>query len=120
MRYAVTKFLHETYISSSSKAGSSAVKLLEREVDILKSVKHEHIIHLEQVFETPKVKLGFLGGSEGKESVWNVRDEGSIPGLGRSGEANGNPLQYSYLENSMNRGTWQTIVKGKALSGAAF
>uniref|UniRef100_A0AC11CSF8 Serine/threonine kinase 33 n=1 Tax=Ovis aries TaxID=9940 RepID=A0AC11CSF8_SHEEP len=36
------------------QAGSSAVKLLEREVDILKSVKHEHIIHLEQVFETPK------------------------------------------------------------------
>nr|XP_009458177.3 serine/threonine-protein kinase 33 isoform X1 [Pan troglodytes]XP_016775792.2 serine/threonine-protein kinase 33 isoform X1 [Pan troglodytes]XP_054518008.1 serine/threonine-protein kinase 33 isoform X1 [Pan troglodytes]XP_054518009.1 serine/threonine-protein kinase 33 isoform X1 [Pan troglodytes]XP_054518010.1 serine/threonine-protein kinase 33 isoform X1 [Pan troglodytes]XP_054518011.1 serine/threonine-protein kinase 33 isoform X1 [Pan troglodytes]XP_054518012.1 serine/threonine-protein k len=36
------------------KAGSSAVKLLEREVNILKSVKHEHIIHLEQVFETPK------------------------------------------------------------------
>ena len=93
------KFLHEICISSSSKAGSSAVKLLEREVDILKSVKHEHIIHLEQVFETPKVKLGFLGGSEGKESVWNVGDPGSIPGLGRSpGEANGNPLQYSCLE----------------------
>ena len=115
------KFLHEICISSSSKAGSSAVKLLEREVDILKSVKHEHIIHLEQVFETPKVKLGFLGGSEGKESVWNVGYPGSISGLGRSpGEANGNPLQYSYLENSMNRGAWQTIVKGKALSGAAF
>ncbi|MBW02472.1 Serine/threonine-protein kinase 33, partial [Eschrichtius robustus] len=39
---------------SKEKAGSSAVKLLEREVTILKSVKHEHIIHLEQVFETPK------------------------------------------------------------------
>ncbi|KAB0348244.1 hypothetical protein FD754_013101 [Muntiacus muntjak] len=39
---------------NKEKAGSSAVKLLEREVDILKSVKHEHIIHLEQVFETPK------------------------------------------------------------------
>lgn len=39
------------------KAGSSAVKLLEQEVNILKSVKHEHIIHLEQVFETPKVML---------------------------------------------------------------
>ena len=59
------------------------MKLLEREVDILKSVKHEHIIHLEQVFETPKVKLGFLGGSEGKESVWNVGDLDSVPGLGR-------------------------------------
>ncbi|XP_045340364.1 serine/threonine-protein kinase 33 isoform X4 [Leopardus geoffroyi] len=39
---------------NKDKAGSSAVKLLEREVNILKSVKHEHIIHLEQVFETPK------------------------------------------------------------------
>lgn len=39
---------------NKEKAGSSAVKLLEREVSILKSVKHEHIIHLEQVFETPK------------------------------------------------------------------
>ncbi|XP_048216283.1 serine/threonine-protein kinase 33 isoform X2 [Perognathus longimembris pacificus] len=40
---------------NKEKAGSSAVKMLEREVNILKSVKHEHIIHLEQVFETPKV-----------------------------------------------------------------
>ncbi|XP_058161772.1 serine/threonine-protein kinase 33 isoform X2 [Dasypus novemcinctus] len=39
---------------NKDKAGSSAVKLLEREVSILKSVNHEHIIHLEQVFETPK------------------------------------------------------------------
>ncbi|XP_040844909.1 serine/threonine-protein kinase 33 isoform X1 [Ochotona curzoniae] len=39
---------------NKEKAGSSAVKLLEREVNILKSVRHEHIIHLEQVFETPK------------------------------------------------------------------
>ncbi|XP_008512417.2 serine/threonine-protein kinase 33 isoform X3 [Equus przewalskii] len=39
---------------NKEKAGSSAVKLLEREVNILKSVKHEHVIHLEQVFETPK------------------------------------------------------------------
>ncbi|XP_006873086.1 PREDICTED: serine/threonine-protein kinase 33 [Chrysochloris asiatica] len=39
---------------NKEKAGSSAVKLLEREVNILKSVKHEHIIHLELVFETPK------------------------------------------------------------------
>ena len=44
--------------------------------------------------------LGFPGGSDGKESVCNVGDPGSIPGLGRSpGEGNGNPLQYSFLEN---------------------
>jgi len=49
--------------------------------------------------------LGFLGGSDGKESACNVGDLGSIPGLGRSpGEGNSNLLQYSGLENSMNRG----------------
>lgn len=51
----VASHLHS--VSSLVKAGSSAVKLLEREVNILKSVKHKHIIHLEQVFETPKVKV---------------------------------------------------------------
>ena len=49
--------------------------------------------------------LGFPGVSEGKASTCNVGDLGSIPGLGRSpGEGNGNPLQYSYLENPMDRG----------------
>ena len=41
----------------------------------------------------------------------DIRDRGSIPGLGRSpGERNGNPLQYSCLENPMDRGDWQAIV----------
>ena len=45
--------------------------------------------------------------SVGKESVWDARDPDSIPGSGRSpGEGNGNPLQYSCLENPMNRGAW--------------
>ena len=49
--------------------------------------------------------LGFLGGSDGKASACNAGDPGSIPGLGRSpGEGNGNPLQYSCLENPMDRG----------------
>ena len=44
--------------------------------------------------------LGFPGGSDGKESACNVRELGSIPGLGRSlGGGHGNPLHYSYLEN---------------------
>ena len=52
-------------------------------------------------------KMGFPGGSEVKASVCHVGDLGSIPGLGRSpGEGNGNPLQYSCLENSMGRGAW--------------
>ena len=50
------------------------------------------------------MKHGFPGGSDGKASAHNVGDLGSIPGLGRSpGEGNGNPLQYSCLENSMER-----------------
>ena len=49
---------------------------------------------------------GFPGDSDGKESASDVRDSGLIPGLGRSpGEGNGNPLQYSCLENSMDRRT---------------
>ena len=52
-----------------------------------------------------QVKLGFPGGSDGKESACNAGDLGSIPGLGRSsGEGNGYPLQYSCLQNSMNGG----------------
>ena len=51
--------------------------------------------------------LGFPGGSDGKASVCNAGDPGLIPGLGRSpGEGNGNPLQYSYLENSMGYNPW--------------
>ena len=49
----------------------------------------------------------FPGGSDGKVSACNAGDPGSIPGSGRSpGEGNGNPLQYSCLENSMDGGAW--------------
>ena len=55
--------------------------------------------------------MGFPGGSVGKESVCNEGDLGWIPGLGRSpGEGNGNPLQYSCLENPMERGAWWATV----------
>ena len=54
--------------------------------------------------ERVRKEVCFPGGSDGKESS-NARDTGSIPGLGRSPrEGNGSPLQYSCLENSMNRG----------------
>ena len=57
--------------------------------------------------------MGFPGGSDGKESACNAGDSGSVPGLGRyPGEGNGNILQYSCLENSMDRGAWQAIVHG--------
>ena len=53
------------------------------------------------------------GGSEVKASTYNAGDLGSIPGLGRSpGEGNGNPLQYSCLENPMNERAWWATVLG--------
>ena len=55
--------------------------------------------------------MGFPGGSDGKESACNAGNPGSIPGSGRSpGEGNSNPLQYSCLENSMDRGAWWATV----------
>ena len=58
--------------------------------------------------------MGFPGGSLGKNLPGDV---GSIPGLGRSpGEGNGNPLQYSCLENPMDRGAWKATVLGFAKS----
>ena len=61
--------------------------------------------------------LGFRGGSDGKESTYNAGDLGLIPGSGRSpGEGNGNPLQYSCLENSRDRGAWRATVHGVAKS----
>ena len=54
---------------------------------------------------------GFPGDSDGKESTCNAGTVGSIPGSGRSpGEGNGNPLQYTCLENSMDRGAWRATV----------
>ena len=61
--------------------------------------------------------MGFPDGSEGKASACNVGDQGLIPGLGRSpGEGNGNPLQYSCLENPMDGGAWWATVHGVAKS----
>ena len=55
--------------------------------------------------------MGFPGGSAVKNPPADVGDLGSVPGLGRSrGEGNGNPLQYSCLENPMDRGAWWATV----------
>ena len=52
-----------------------------------------------------------FSGSDGKASAYNAGDLSSIPGLGGfPGEGNGNPLQYTCLENPMDRGTWQATV----------
>ena len=67
-------------------AGRGVFKDLERHLDIFKD---------------------FPGGSDGKASACNAGDMASIPGSGRSsGEGNGNPLQYSCLENPMDGGAW--------------
>ena len=61
--------------------------------------------------------VSFPGVSEGKESVCNAGDLGSIPVLGKTpGEGNGNLLQCSCLENPMDRGAWWAIVHGATKS----
>ena len=59
----------------------------------------------------------FPGGAVVKNLPFNAGDTGSIPGSGRApGEGNGNPLQYSCLENFMDRGAWWATVQGVAKS----
>ena len=59
--------------------------------------------------------MGFPGGSDSKETTCNAGDLGSIPGWGRfPGGGHGNPLQYSCLENLMDRGAWWATVYGVA------
>ena len=63
--------------------------------------------------KTCKCALSFPGGSDSKASAYSAGDLGSISGSGRSpGEGNGNPLQYSCLENPMDGGAWEAAVHG--------
>ena len=63
-------------------------------------------------------KRNWAGGSVGKKSTCDAGDPGLIPGLGRyPGEGNGNPLQYSCLENSIHRGAWWATVHKMAKHG---
>ena len=63
--------------------------------------------------------MGLPGGSDSEESACNARVLGSIPGLGRSpGGGDGNPLQYSCLENPTDRGAWWATVHGVTKSWA--
>ena len=62
--------------------------------------------------------MKYPAGSDGTESACNAWVPGSVPGLGKSpGEGSGYPLQYSWLENFMDRGAWQAIVHGVTESG---
>ena len=75
--------------------------------------------HSLKSFEEPHLcrVILYANGSDSKESVCNAGHTGSIPGIGRSsGEGNGNPLQYSYLEKSMEKRTWRATIHGVAKS----
>ena len=62
--------------------------------------------------------MGFPGGSGSKESAFIAGNLGTVPGLGRfPGGEHGSPLQYSCLENSMDRGVWRVTAHGVAKSG---
>ena len=79
--------------------------------------RKDNLEALEDCLGEKYVKLtkyqGLPGGSDGKESACSAGDLGLTPGLGRSSaEGNGNPLQYSSLENSMDRGAWWATVHG--------
>ena len=77
----------------------------------LEQWKNKHLKVITSMFSSPCRSVG-------KESAYNAGDPGSIPRLGRSpGEGNINPLQYSCLENPMDRGAWQAIVHGIARVG---
>ena len=70
---------------------------------------------------TPLYREGFPGGSDGKEPACSAEDLSSVPGLGRSpGEGNGNPLQYSCLENPRERGAWWAAVHWVTKSRTGF
>ena len=77
-------------------------------------IKHYIAANFSLLHKVVMSKLwGFPGSSACKESTCNAGDSVLIPGLGRSpGEGNDNTLQYSCLENHMDRGAWQTTVYG--------
>ena len=76
-------------------------------VSIMGSIPACHLGDCSSLVGRQQALWGFPGGSDGKESTCNAGDLTSIPGLGRSpGGGHGTPLQYSCLENSMDRGVW--------------
>ena len=72
-----------------------------------------YLLYMVYILLNYSIYAGFPGSPDGKESACSVGDLGLIPGLRRSpGEGNGYPLQYSCLENPMDRGAWQATVSG--------
>ena len=88
--YQVGGFSHECFLDTIPKSFQT----------------HAHKSHRNNLTDT-HMPNGFPGGSEVKACASNAGNPGSIPGSGKSpGEGNGNPLQYSCLENPMERGAW--------------
>ena len=86
-------------------------------LEIMHSSDKIREVQIEIILATTSTIIFIPGGSDGKESACNAQDLSSIPGSGRSpGEGNGYPLQYSCLENSMERGAWGATVHGVAKS----
>ena len=88
-----------------------------RQRDLQRAFSHDFRTVRGKIWVLMATVLGFPGGSDGKEFTCNAGDLGSIRGLGRSpGGGHGNPLQYSSLENPMDRGAWQAAVHRVAKS----
>ena len=77
-------------------------KRLEK-VNFFPQDAHHPVEDRRRVRRELEIKIGLPGGSDGKESACNAGNPGLIPGSGRSPEGIGNPLQYSYLENPLDR-----------------
>ena len=98
-------------VTFNSNNGSQ--KTVESDLETDKLLSQNFVSPSENIFKDQKQNkdtfrtMGFLDGSDNKESACNARDPGSVPGSGRSpGEGNANPLQYSCLENPKFRGAW--------------
>ena len=95
---------------TQSHVEKAGVKYQEAKDKSLNCFMPSFISRMELKRPTSRI-LDLPGRSEVKNPPANSEDMGSIPGLGRSpGERNGNPLQYSYLSNPMDRGAWQAVV----------
>ena len=80
-------------------------------LSLFSDIGKSYCLHLSNFWKREMILHTLDFRLDGKASAYNVGDLGSIPGLGRSpGQGNGNPLQYSCLENPMDRGAWQATV----------